>query len=271
LEGKEEKVWDKNVFGENLKGEKFQNNAIFFQGKRIFKRFNLQFGLRYDKSSNFGSSINPKVGLFFPIKDFNFYIQAGKGFRAPSIGELYFPYSGNKNLKEEKLQSYEAGLSYKNFTLNFFKNDFKNLIDFEFSTYKFENIGKAKTEGIEFSFKNSFLFFSLNYLKTNDLTKGEELLRRPKFSGNLGFFGNFKNINFSFLTLYVGKRWDVDSSFERIEMDSFIREDLSLNFNIFKTLKGNFKIENLFNSSYEEVYGYKALGRRAIFGLKSSF
>jgi outer membrane cobalamin receptor len=54
-------------------------------------------------------------------------------------------------------------------------------------------------------------------------------------------------------------------------MDSFIREDLSLNFNIFKTLKGNFKIENLFNSSYEEVYGYKALGRRAIFGLKSSF
>ncbi len=271
LEGKEEKVWDKNVFSENLRGEKFQNNGLFLQGKKDFKKFNLQFGLRFDRSSNFGSSLNPKVGLFFPLKDFNFYFQAGKAFRAPSIGELYYPYSGNKNLKEEKLQSYEVGLSYKNLSLNFFKNDFNNLIDFEFSTYKFENIGKAKTAGVEFSYKNSFLFFSLNYLKTKDIIKNEELLRRPKISSNLSFFGNYKGLNFSFQTLYVGKRWDINEYYERTEMDGFFRQDFVIKFNFKEFFNLKIKIENLYNSSYEEVYGYKALGRRIILNFEKEF
>ncbi|MEJ5165939.1 MAG: TonB-dependent receptor [Thermoanaerobaculia bacterium] len=271
FEGKSEKVWDENVFGKNLEGESFGNGAIFFQGKKEFKSFNIQFGLRYDKSSNFGDSLNPKVGLFIPIKNINFYLQAGTGFRAPSNGELYFPYSGNKNLKEEKLKSYEMGFSYKNFNLNFFSKDFKNLIDFEFSTYKFENIGKAEIKGIEASYRNSFLSISLNYLNTKDLIEGKELLRRPEIYGNISLYKNFKDFSFNFLTLFISERWDVDQNFQRIKMDPFIREDFSLSFKFMENLRTKIKIENLFNSSYEEVYGYKALGRRLILNFERAF
>lgn len=271
LEGKKEKVWDKNVFGENLKGEDFENGAIFFQSKKEFKYFNLQAGLRLDRSSDFGSSLNPKISIYVPIKNFNFYLQAGSGFRAPSIGELYFPYSGNKNLKEEKLKSYEAGFSYKNLNLNFFQNQFKNLIDFELSTYKFQNIGKAKTRGIEASYKNNFLFISLNYLNTRDLIEEKELLRRPELYGNLNFYKDFKDLSFVFSTLFVGKRWDIDQNYQRIKMEQFFREDLSLSFDLWKQLKAKIKVENLFNSSYEEVYGYKGLGRKFIFNIEKNF
>lgn len=271
FEGKSEKVWDENVFGKNLEGESFENGAIFFQGKRDFKIFNIQFGLRYDKSKNFGSSLNPKISLFVPFKDVNFYLQAGSGFRAPSIGELYFPYSGNKNLKEEKLKSYEMGFSYKNFNLNLFRKDFKNLIDFEFSTYKFENIGKAEIKGIEASYRNSFLSISLNYLNTRDLIEDKELLRRPEIYGNINLYKNFKDFSFSFSTIFTGKRWDVDQNFQRIRMDSFLREDFSLSFKFMENLRTKIKIENLFNSSYEEVYGYKVLGRRLIINFEKYF
>lgn len=271
FEGKGEKVWDKNVFGKNLDGESFENSAIFFQSKKDFKKFNIQFGLRYDKSSDFGDSLNPKIGLFIPIKNINFYLQTGTGFRAPSIGELYFPYSGNKSLKEEKLKSYEMGFSYKNFNLNFFQNDFENLIDFEFSTYKFENIGKAKIKGIEASYRNSFLSISLNHLNTKDLVENKELLRRPDFSGNLVLFKNFNNFYLSFMTIFVGKRWDVNGYYERIRMEEFVREDFSLKINFKKLFTGGIKIENLFNSSYEEVYGYKTPGRRLIINFEKYF
>lgn len=271
FEGKGEKVWDENVFGKNLEGESFENGAFFFQSKKDFKNFNIQFGLRYDKSSDFGDSLNPKIALFLPFKNFNFYFQTGTGFRAPSIGELYFPYSGNKNLKEEKLKSYEVGFSYKNFSLNFFKNDFENLIDFEFSTYKFENIGKAQIKGVEASYMNSFLSISLNYLNTKDLIEKKELLRRPEIYGNLNLYKNLKDFSFSFSTIFTGKRWDVDQYFQRIKMDSFLREDFSLSFKFIENLRAKIKIENLFNSSYEEVYGYKAPGRRLILNFERVF
>lgn len=271
LEAKEEKVWDKSVFGENLNGENFQNTGVFFQSKKNFKNFNLQLGLRYDFSSNFSDSLNPKIGLFIPYKKFNFYFQTGKGFRAPSIGELYFPYSGNKNLKEEELLSYEIGFSYSNFTINFFKNNFKNLIDFDFSKYQFENIGRAKTNGFEFSFKNSFLKLNMVYLKTKDLNENKELLRRPSFSGNLILYKNFENFSFYFSTIFVGKRWDINEYYERIKMKEFTRQDFSFNINFKNGYELKFKIENFFNSSYEEVYGYKALGRRFVLGFEKNF
>lgn len=271
LEAKEEKVWDKNVYGENLNGENFENGALFFQGKKRFKNFIIQAGGRYDFSSNFGNSLNPKLGIFIPFKSLNFYLQTGKGFKAPSIGELYFPYSGNKDLKEEELISIETGFSISNITLNFFKNKFKNLIDFEYSSYQFKNIGKAKTEGIEINYKNSFLNLNLAYLGTKDLNTGNELLRRPSFSGNFILIKNFKNYSFSFSTFFIGKRWDVNEYFERVKMKEFAREDFSLNMNFKKWFNIRFRIENLFNSSYEEVYGYKAPGRRIVLNFEKNF
>lgn len=270
IEAKEERVWDENVFGKNLEGEKFENGSIFFQGKREFKNFILFAGLRYDKSKNFIDSFNPKLGIFIPLKNFNFYFQAGTGFRAPSIGEIYFPYSGNKDLKEEKLKSFEAGFSYKGFKINFFKNNFKNLIDFDFLSYKFKNIGKAETKGIEVSYKNSFVFSSINYLKTRDLINNQELLRRPNFYGNFCFFKKIDVFTFNFITIFAGKRYDINENFERLKMDGFLREDFSLKFDL-KSFGLDIKIENLFNSIYEEVYGYKSLGRKLVIGIEKNF
>ncbi len=271
LEGKKDWAWDKSSFGKNLNGENKNNFALFFQSKKDFKHFSIQGGLRYDNSSTYGGVINPKFALFFPIKKINLYIQGGKGFRAPSLGELYFPYSGNKNLKEEELKSIEAGFSYENITLNFYKNYFKNLIDFDPLTYKFENIGKAETKGVELSFKNSFLILSLNYLKSENLIDKKELLRRPNFYGNLTLKKEFEYFKIFLSTIYVGERWDINQSFERIKMKPFMREDLSLSLKIKGNLIPKLKIENLFNSSYEEISGYKALGRRFILGFDLNF
>ncbi len=96
-------------------------------------------------------------------------------------------------------------------------------------------------------------------------------MRRPNFYGNLTLKKEFDYFKIFLSTIYVGERWDINQSFERVKMEPFIREDLSLNLK----MKGNFlpklKIENLFNSSYEEISGYKALGRRFILGFDFNF
>jgi iron complex outermembrane receptor protein len=70
-------------------------NAVFAElNVPIFKNVESQLALRRDHYSDFGSSTNPKIGLRWqPMKELLFRASAGKGFRAPTLDNLYAPQS----------------------------------------------------------------------------------------------------------------------------------------------------------------------------------
>lgn len=124
----------------------------------------------------------------------------GKGFKAPSISELYMKMthrpipamtvivSGNPNLKPEKSTSYDISLegeSGANFgKVTYFNNDVTDLISTETTqagmvyTSKYVNVDKAKIKGLEleggrhlsdrFTLKTAYTYLDARNAKTNE-------------------------------------------------------------------------------------------------------
>lgn len=127
--------------------------------------------VRYDHDSAFGGKATPKIGATYFIKD-NSRIKAnwGKGFKAPTISELYMTMNramgpmtvhvlGNPDLDPEESTywdlSYEAELNNNWGKITYFNNDVKNLIDsakipgMSGYWYRYVNIDKASIDGVE--------------------------------------------------------------------------------------------------------------------------
>jgi outer membrane receptor for ferrienterochelin and colicin len=122
-----------------------QNNSrniigFFLQDEwTITDNFISTLGFRFDRYNDFGSTLNPKIGLVFNPYE-NIFIKGAfaTAFRAPTFQELYDKTQisikngslGNPNLEAEKIQTAEIGLEYKrNNNLMFRLNAFNNKIE----------------------------------------------------------------------------------------------------------------------------------------------
>lgn len=84
----------------------------------INEQWELTTGVRYDNSSDFGSSLNPRIGLVWrAAPGLTTKFLYGKAFRAPSFQELYQQNNpvalGNPNLEPEHIQTLEAAIDYR--------------------------------------------------------------------------------------------------------------------------------------------------------------
>jgi len=273
LEARRDTVSDKSIYGTNLDGKAMEDGALFFEETGDAGPLALRAGLRLDHHSEFGSTLNPKLSLALPVGKLRLHVQAGTAFRAPSMGELYYPNSGNPDLQPEKSVSVEAGVSGDGFTLNVFQSRYTNLIDFNYATYAFQNAGRSRIRGLEFQAGRNFgktrLDLSATWLDTRDFSTGLPLLRRPRLSGNWFLTRPAGRFTVTASGLVVGRREDIDAvTFARVDMRPFYRQDMTLTLEDPRLFHPYFKIENCFNAAYEEIAGYPALGRRVIAGLR---
>jgi outer membrane receptor for ferrienterochelin and colicins len=87
----------------------------------LSERFSLQPGLRLIYNTSFQTPIIPSLNLQWEvINNLNFRISYAKGFRAPSLKEMYLDFvdvnhnlKGNPNLLAETTNSYNASFAYK--------------------------------------------------------------------------------------------------------------------------------------------------------------
>ncbi|MCX7621735.1 MAG: TonB-dependent receptor, partial [Acidimicrobiales bacterium] len=76
--------------GTSSQGDRSSQSAFLEFSLPFFKNFESQWALRYDQYSDFGATVNPKVGFSFkPVQSLLLRANAGSGFRAPSLVELY--------------------------------------------------------------------------------------------------------------------------------------------------------------------------------------
>ncbi len=280
---------DQGIFPE----KKADTRGYYFQDEiRLWDRFFATLGIRLDDHSRFGSETTYRVAPSFLIQETGTKLKGslGTGFKAPSLYQLYGPRTswgptGNVNLKPEKCRGMDLGVEQeflnKRIILGaiYFRNDFKNLIDFE-SGLGFINIKKAKTEGIELSafiklIKDLTLGLNYTYTDTEDKNTGRKLLRRPRHKFGLDVNYQFiekGNINLGFT--YIGKRDDMDWSVwpaRRVELDGYPLVNLSTSYEVFKNFQLFGKVENLLNKKYEEVKGYGTPGISLFGGIKVTF
>lgn len=178
-----------------------KNRKIFFLSLQdeytISKDLHLTGGIRYDNYSDFGNTINPRIGLVWNTsKKFTTKLLYGRAFRAPSFAELYLKNNpaavGNPNLKPETIDMIELGTQYTLNTkfkssINVYWYDINNFIHSVSSSVgvKYHNIGEQKGAGIElelnYQASDKLLFFvDYAYRWTKDKKTGKAVANVPK-------------------------------------------------------------------------------------------
>lgn len=162
--------------------------------------------IRYDHDSSFGGEVTPKIGATYFISD-NSRIKAnwGKGFKAPTISELYMAMHramggqtvnvyGNPDLKPEKSTSWDISFEAEkdnNFgKLTYFNNDVKNLITTKqtgnsYFEQGYVNVDEAEIDGVEMEIGRNLddkwtIKVTSNWLDATDKVSGDRLDNRSK-------------------------------------------------------------------------------------------
>lgn len=113
-------------FGQSKKipvGQKNMHEIAAFTSLKFplyFEHLNAMFGLRVAKNSIYSSPIIPTINLMYqPKKQLSFRASYAKGFRAPSLKELYLDFvdqnhdvAGNEQLRAEKADHFQGSMSY---------------------------------------------------------------------------------------------------------------------------------------------------------------
>ena len=281
-------VWNESNFGPALDGETARTFAVFAEDRiALFSgRLVATAGVRWDDASSYGSAWSPRVTVAWHVlPSLKIRAAAGSAFRAPSLGELYYPYTGNPDLKPERSTGVEAGLEETVAEgvvaeATAFWNDIRDLITYDPVTSMDQNIGRARTRGVEIALRSavgtrSTLRASYTYLDARDLDSGAFLVRRPRHRASATYAMAFASDGSASVTaMWVGARRDGDAvDFTKIVEDpSYLRVDAAITLPpLALSLAPFVRATNLLGRRYAEVSGFPAPGRRVLAGLEAAF
>ena len=278
-------VSDVTNFGPNFLGKRRTDRSFFIEDRYSHDlgqgfQFELSAGVRNDHFDVFGSQTSPRLAAAIIRGATKWRAAFGRGFRAPSLGELYYPFFGNPNLSAESNRSYEIGYDTAMgrdglFSLTYFNSRYRNLITFDPVTFISQNIGRVRSDGIELGAThhvsaNVYTAFSYTYLHRNEDEKtGLRLARRPKHSGSFSTGYRTGAVDTNITILRTGQREDTLAvlPFSRTTNRAYTTIDTNVQYRL-SHLTPFVKIENLANAKYEEVVGYASPRRRVIVGVK---
>ena len=235
---------------------------------------NLTAGVRYDHYSDFGDTVNPRVGLVWSfLENTDLKLLYGQAFRAPNFQELYNINNpvvvGNPNLKPERIQTYEAGLAWRLNRLfaanvNYFYSTINDQIGWEPSTTPGApavnaNLGKSETQGVELGTNGAYgpdLYWKLSYAWQNprDAATNKRLPYVPsqRASGSVNYALS-KYVNLHSDVLWTGPRPRPQGD-TRAEMPDYTTVDLAVTLkNFLKTLEIQATVRNLFDKRYSDL------------------
>ncbi len=270
-----------SVFGPDLEGERQRTDAWFGQLFHSAGRWRIDLGVRADDHDAFGSATTPRLGVAFAATArHRFHLAAAEGFRAPSLGELYFPFSGNPALEPERTESVELGWSYRgsrvDVAVTAFENELEELIDFDFATFTNINVGRARTRGVEttagFRRRTVEGRLTATRLDTENLEDRLDLLRRPEWRGSLVVTWRPEDWAVTATAFHTGSRPDVDpATFERATNPGYERLDVAVAYRGWSRWSPYARVENLTEETYSEALGFPAPGRTMVAGVRLDF
>jgi vitamin B12 transporter len=243
-------------------------------GWNFIQNSNISFFTRNDNHKQTGNNHSYKLNFNHQFTNFNFGVSYMNGLRNPTLFEMFgvdnFGYSGNKNLKPEKSNTYEI---YSNIVFNknlniylrAFKANIKNNIEYIGNSYQndTDNIDLNQSglnSQINIKFKNTNLNLYSSFLESKKEDNSDQL-RRPKKNYGWNVEKKITNsvlgdLNFNLQYNHYGKHFDTHSSnFDTIELDSTDLVDLKIS-KKFKNSNFFIKISNVLNESYQRPHGY---------------
>jgi vitamin B12 transporter len=259
-------------------------------------------GIRLDDNQSFGTAWTPSFSAAYLFRETGTKLKGGyaKGFKAPTLNELFFPPGfgcpafGNPNLGPERSWELNAGVEQTVLServklgVTYFHREVQDLIEGRpipgnpFGCFRAENVGRARFDGVEWSLDIKLLTsltVNANYTYLDWDTADGKLRRRPRHRGNVNLNYLYENLNVNLSANLVGSRDDfrASSPFGDIRKPGYGIFDLASYYSLpwkvpgVKNLTLFGKIENLFNKKYEEVDGFRARPLNFLLGVRATF
>lgn len=278
-----------NITASNSVGQHSRTRkGIFLQDEiSLFEKTLLTLGARYDDIAS-TSRISPKASYLIKLPgQINISFSAGKGFRVPTMNDLYWPdtgwAAGNPDLKPEKSTEYE-GIVQKffgktgNLKVVAFEKKSKDLIQWqEVSPWRWVpvNIARARVRGIEteggLHFKGADVGISYTFLDTKDMETRQKIryTTRHQLKGSLAVYpakGMTAALEGSYVTNYVVMQGDPRCHF-------LLDGKLSQKIKLFADTSAELFIKgkNILDRKFETVKDYPMPPRQFIGGISFSF
>lgn len=285
LERKEESIDSDRVLDQF---KSYSDNVAFVEDEWTISDMTFTVGGRYSDNTEYGSFFAPKVSLMFRAMDnLKTRFSYGRGFRKPSLKELYIDFhstvgyivEGEPNLEPEKSHGFNLGLEYHTsttlwFRTNIYYNIVENLIDYypkgaegDATVLSYYNVHEATTRGIDINLNFNPLehvgfVLGYNYTRAED-SNGNELPYRVPHSFNwklrgdyneLGLSGNIRGQWYdSKLALDDQTNNDIysgDDVVNTFRVPSYAVWDISLEKSLFQNMSLFGGVNNIFDKTY---------------------
>ncbi|KAA6349890.1 TonB-dependent receptor [termite gut metagenome] len=243
----------------------------------LFDKLTLNGGLRLEQNRNYGNEWLPQIGFAYrPQKYTTFKVSVSKGFRSPTIRELYYRAvwaAANPELKPERMNNYEASISQSFFDkrlsieLTGYVTKGSNLIQVQEG--KNTNTGKFNNKGFEFTGKwyvmrNLELRGNYSYLHTD-----EPIAYAPKQQAYVATNYRLKDWNVNFSYQYINNMYSVTTGTNPLKT-SYVLLNAKVSYHPLKSLGVFLTGENLMDKNYEIMAGYPMPGITVMGGVNIS-
>jgi iron complex outermembrane receptor protein len=262
-----------NVLAMNSEGIIFGDTTVWelagytYVQQQFFEKLVINAGFRMDYNSVFGIEPVPTAGLaFHPLPATTLKTSVAKGFRSPTIRELYLWAPANEGLEPERMLNFEIGILQKllknkiSLELTGFKAEGRNLIrtvpgpDGPVN----QNTGRFSNSGIEFagSFKPVPEFsVSMNY---SYISMDDPILATPEQQFNLQALYMWNKLSLNISLQHIQTLFTQLTPVKVTENYTLLNSRISYRLN--KYVDVFVKGENLTDQRYEINYGYPMPG-----------
>ncbi len=238
-------------------------------------------GARMDRQDRFGRVVTLRAapGAWVVPDQLRLKSSLGTSFKAPSLYQLHSSY-GTPSLRPERSQAWDAGLEWTveeaRVEVAAFENRFRELVEYDLATSRYQNTGAARTWGLEGAarsprWKGTVVDVSWTWLRSRRLADSTELLRRPRHQASLGAERDLDRSTWVRAQgLWKGRRWDTHPTlFTRQKMPAWITWGLQARWKFRPGFSLMAELENIFDRKYQDMSGYGTAGRSGMLRLSA--
>jgi vitamin B12 transporter len=243
---------------------------------------------RFDDATTLRTTVSWQPGT----SDTRIHGSYGEGIANPGFFELFgfipSSFSGNDRLKPEQSEGFDLGVEQALFDgrvridVTAFTARFTDEITtvFDFATFVSSPVnldGVSKRRGIELTTRAQLghnLDLTASYTFTRALDRDDTPeIRRPRHHASLNvgyrFAGERATLNAT--VIYNGRQRDAEFVFatpeEQVNLDDWVLLNLAAEFDISPQVTVHARIENLFDTDYAELFGFRSPGRSVLAGV----